>query len=358
MDFEAPVDAWYVYVAVVIITVALAGIVLGLPSAPPPDAQQAANAIEGATATEYSSGSTYEHDAETVTIDRRTITMENEHGTAHASFAFGTVVPVNGYDRLENLTYGTPFEAEFADELADPHTDAKATFFSLVDAADEQYSGSELVADGELVARTVAVEPDPTVGLEVKVSNNEAFADDLEEGDDDLEDESFAIPGTVELRPHGSPENGTNVTVYGTTLTDELDVDDPDGWFEFIYTSALCFLSDDYCDDEPDVEPYDEVTEPIANLSASPHHEITLVEGDLDDVTDTDADEVEVWAGTYDLVVEATGADFGSCSAPISADDAGEWIEVCGPDLSVGSFDDPHWHDDRGGVHYVTLVTV
>ncbi|WP_049925486.1 DUF7283 family protein [Halopiger goleimassiliensis] len=158
MDFEAPVDAWYVLVAVMIITTALAGIVLGLPSAPPPDAQQTANAIEGTTSSEYAASSSYEHDAETVTINRKTITMENDHGTAHASFGYGTVVPVNGYERLENLTYGASFEDEYEAELQDGDTHAFAVFEDEVETAYEENTDEELVADGTLQARKVTVD--------------------------------------------------------------------------------------------------------------------------------------------------------------------------------------------------------
>lgn len=46
MDLEAPADAWYVWVDASILTVALAGIALSLPSQPPSDAQAAANTID------------------------------------------------------------------------------------------------------------------------------------------------------------------------------------------------------------------------------------------------------------------------------------------------------------------------
>ncbi|AHG00753.1 hypothetical protein HALLA_05955 [Halostagnicola larsenii XH-48] len=46
MELEAPADAWYVWLALSIVSIAIVGIVLGLPTGPPPDANEAANTIE------------------------------------------------------------------------------------------------------------------------------------------------------------------------------------------------------------------------------------------------------------------------------------------------------------------------
>ncbi|AEH37558.1 hypothetical protein Halxa_2942 [Halopiger xanaduensis SH-6] len=158
MDLETPADAWYTYVAVSIVSVALAGLALGVATGPPPDAPAAANAIEGATGSEYAASATYEHDADRVTVDRRTITMENEHGTAHASFSYGVVVPVNGHERLENLTDGASFEDEYEAELRDGDTHALAVFQDEVETAYDENTGDELVAEGTLHARKVTVD--------------------------------------------------------------------------------------------------------------------------------------------------------------------------------------------------------
>lgn len=354
MDFEAPADAWYVYVAVVIISVTFAGIAVGIPSMPPPDAQQAANTIEAATGSEYASSASYEHDADVVTIDRRTITMKNEYGTAHASFSYGTVVPVNGHDRLENVTGGQSLEDAYNDELDDPHTDGTATFFEEIDGADADNSGDELHADGELVVRTVAVREDSAIGLDARPSNNEALERDLATEDDDIDADDVEIPGEVELRVTGTADSETTVHVDGETLTESIDVDDSDGWLRDTITGYTCRYGGFWCDDDPDVEPIEHTVESVPELEGT--ERVTLVEGDLDDVTDSEEDDVELWTGTYELEVRASGADFDDCQNTIDA--AGEWTEICGPDLTLEEFDDPHWHEPRGDVHYVTLVKV
>ncbi|MEY7850962.1 hypothetical protein AB7C87_17380 [Natrarchaeobius sp. A-rgal3] len=201
MDFEAPVDAWYVFLATAIISVALAGLVLGVSTAPPPDAQQAANTIEGATGSEYASSATYGHDADVVTIDHTTITMESDHGTSHASFSYGVVVPVNGNERLENLTYGTSFEDEYADEIADPDTHALETFENDVEDAFADNTGREILAEGELTARKVAVdtgvdELEPlTESAEVEVTETDSLPGEPRITGDNIREVEFRYDG-------------------------------------------------------------------------------------------------------------------------------------------------------------------
>ena len=158
MDWEAPADAWYIWAAVTIISFAVAGVALGLPGGPPPDANEAANSIEGVAGSPYEGSSTYETDAETIAIDGKTIEMENEHGTAHASLTYGVAVPVNDHDRLENIVYGSTFEEEYEDELADGDTHALEVFLSDVEAAYDENSGKEFTADGEIRTKEVSVD--------------------------------------------------------------------------------------------------------------------------------------------------------------------------------------------------------
>ena len=158
MDLEAPADAWYVYVAVAIVSIALAGLALGVSTGPPPDAEQAANTIEGATTSELTASASYDHDADVVTVNRRTITMENDHGTSQARFSYGIVVPVNGDERLENLVYGADFADEYEAELQDGDTHAFAVFKRDVEAAFDENTGTALQAKGELHARQLTID--------------------------------------------------------------------------------------------------------------------------------------------------------------------------------------------------------
>lgn len=160
MDLEAPADAWYVFLATSIVSVAVAGVVLGLPTGPPPDANRAANTIETVAGSATDTSATWEYDAETIVVDGPTIELENDHGTAHASVAYGPVVPVADDGRLENVTHGAAFEDEYDAELDDGDTHAVGTFLAELAAEYEANSGDPLTASGELVVRRITLDPD------------------------------------------------------------------------------------------------------------------------------------------------------------------------------------------------------
>lgn len=115
MDWEAPVDAWYVWIGAAIVTVALAGIVLALPQQPPPDATRAANTIDRVAGSSMGAEGTYDHDAEMVQIGVHEISMRNDGGTSHATVTYGPMAPVNGSDDLEAILYGGHPSEEYSD---------------------------------------------------------------------------------------------------------------------------------------------------------------------------------------------------------------------------------------------------
>lgn len=195
MDWEAPVDGWYVWLAVALASLAFVGIALSLPSAPPPDATRTANTIDDVAGTNYEASARMEHDAEAVKIDGRRIEMRNDDGNSHASLAFGEVVIVNGHDKLENVAYGSSFADEYEEypgESTDEDSDSKSSIWGddlltcihvvdYLDTCDETDDGNASSADsairrdladawgnrsewkeanGELVVRTVSWDPD------------------------------------------------------------------------------------------------------------------------------------------------------------------------------------------------------
>jgi hypothetical protein len=114
MDFETPVDAWYVWLAVAVASVAIAGVALSLPTQPPPDATAAANTIDRIAGATEVAGASYDHDAEEIRLDTTRISMRNDGGTAHASVAFTPFTPVftvsnaTMRDALLAVLHGTP----------------------------------------------------------------------------------------------------------------------------------------------------------------------------------------------------------------------------------------------------------
>ncbi|GAB7018730.1 DUF7283 family protein [Halostagnicola bangensis] len=167
MDLEAPADAWYVWFAVSIVSIAMVGIALGLPTGPPPDANEAANTIERTTGGAYETSSAYEHDANEMKIDGPTISLRNEHGTAHSSLSYGAVVPVTGNERLENITSGTSFETEYAEEISDPSIGATEAFFDDIENVRADNTGEWISAPGEMQVQAVStVSPSVDVSVE------------------------------------------------------------------------------------------------------------------------------------------------------------------------------------------------
>lgn len=147
--FDAPADAWYVWLGVALASVAVAGVALELPSTPPPDANAAANAIDRVAASPYPASATYEHDADEVRIDERRISLRNEAGTAHASVATGDLVPVRGNHLLEQVLHGThpsvAFHGQF-DQFKDAVEAARA---------EARENPEWRPANGRLLVRTV-----------------------------------------------------------------------------------------------------------------------------------------------------------------------------------------------------------
>lgn len=95
MDLETPVDAWYVWVGVALVSAALVSVTVGLPAQPPPDATKAVNTVDRVASSSYGAEARYVHDATEVRIGVRQVSMRNGGGTRHGSVAFGSVTPVH-----------------------------------------------------------------------------------------------------------------------------------------------------------------------------------------------------------------------------------------------------------------------
>jgi len=95
VDRETPVDAWYVWMGVAVVSATLTGVVVGLPTQPPPDATKAVNTIDRVAGSPHAAGATYEHGAAEVKVGLQRVVLRNEGGTTRGSVAFGTIVPVD-----------------------------------------------------------------------------------------------------------------------------------------------------------------------------------------------------------------------------------------------------------------------
>jgi len=73
-----------------------------------------------------------------------------------------------GHERLENLSEGRPFEAEYDAELDETETNALEVFLEDVEDAYADNSGQWRSADDQLRVRTVSTTPVPTIRASVE----------------------------------------------------------------------------------------------------------------------------------------------------------------------------------------------
>jgi len=115
MDLDAPADAWYVFIGVSILSFAVAGVVLGLPTGQGPDANGAIEQIDNVAGSTYETDAQVEHNAERFWVDSKRIGLKNSHGTATESVSFGTMAPVyNESGNLSSVLTGTEAETAYS----------------------------------------------------------------------------------------------------------------------------------------------------------------------------------------------------------------------------------------------------
>lgn len=167
MDFEAPVDAWYVWIGVMIVSIALAGVALSLPSQPPPDATAAANTIDRVTASPQVAEATYDHGGNEIRIDTRRIALRNDGGTDHAAVAFGSLTPLYAIgseskrDALRLMLEGTPPSSVLDMDAYGSVTESDlrdATESAQQNLRERDKSPAWRPSDGELRVRTVELD--------------------------------------------------------------------------------------------------------------------------------------------------------------------------------------------------------
>ena len=104
MDFEAPLDAWYVWIGVAFVSIALLSLAVALPSEPPPDAEATASAIDRVAASEYGAATEHTHDGTDIRVGPEQIALRNDAGTDYAHVSYGQMVPVYAATTEANRT--------------------------------------------------------------------------------------------------------------------------------------------------------------------------------------------------------------------------------------------------------------
>lgn len=112
--FEAPLDAWYVWIGLAAVSATAVGVVTGLPAAPPPDAAGAAETVDGIAASDH--GTVAEHplpNTEAMRVGTDTVSLRGPGGTTSAIVGYGPMTPAASNATLDAVLHGTPPEHAF-----------------------------------------------------------------------------------------------------------------------------------------------------------------------------------------------------------------------------------------------------
>jgi len=115
--FDAPLDAWYVWLGVGMVSVAVTGTALALPTTAPPSAAPVADAIDRVASSPNHAYVTVDVVADRVRLTPRTVALSSDGATARARLAFGPVTPV-GSGTLREVLSGRPPDSVFASKRA------------------------------------------------------------------------------------------------------------------------------------------------------------------------------------------------------------------------------------------------
>jgi hypothetical protein len=116
--FEPPVDAWYAWLGVGGVSLAVFGVVLGLPTVAPPDAVAVAETVDAVASSPHEARASRELRADRIRLGAHRVALRTESGTSHASFAYGPVTPTWESARLTELLNGRDPATVFASPAA------------------------------------------------------------------------------------------------------------------------------------------------------------------------------------------------------------------------------------------------
>lgn len=115
--FDPPLEAVYIWFGLGIVSVCVLGIVLGFPTAAPPEAGPVADSIDRVASSQQEPQIALELDARAIRLRPRSVALRTDGGTARASLAFGPITPaLNG--SLARILAGKPPERVFRSKLA------------------------------------------------------------------------------------------------------------------------------------------------------------------------------------------------------------------------------------------------
>jgi hypothetical protein len=151
--FDVPVDATYVWFGVGAVSVAVLGVVVGLPGTAPPDATAAANAVDTVAVGPTGATGSYALTAARIRLGTAQIGLENAGGRAHATFAY-PVTPALTDATLQHVLEGARPSSVY---------DSPAAFAAAIERAADRTPGWRPAPDRLTVRRVTWGEADVTL---------------------------------------------------------------------------------------------------------------------------------------------------------------------------------------------------
>jgi len=115
--FDPPFEAWYVWLGVGIVSVAVTGLALSLPTSSAPSATPVADAVDSVASSPHDARTTVEVPAARLRLRPRSVALRSDGGPARAQLAFGPVTPV-GDGKLRRVLDGERPENVFSNQSA------------------------------------------------------------------------------------------------------------------------------------------------------------------------------------------------------------------------------------------------
>lgn len=106
---DTTADTWYTWLGLAATSLAVGGVVAGLPTAVPPDAGAVAAVVDDVASSSYDEHERVAILADAIRLDTRGLALRSDGGTAHASFA-QRVTPAEGGRLADVLQGGSPAE--------------------------------------------------------------------------------------------------------------------------------------------------------------------------------------------------------------------------------------------------------
>lgn len=115
---DVPVESTYIWLGLALVSAAMLGLAVRVPTAPPPDAGPVADTVDSVASSPYEAQGRHPIDAERIRLGSERIGLRNSAGTDHAAFAYDDIVPVFGSDALGAVVRGRPPATQFDNRSA------------------------------------------------------------------------------------------------------------------------------------------------------------------------------------------------------------------------------------------------